>query len=294
MFARLYRPPFLGALAFLLVLLVQALGHTQMVLMERMFGQEYVYHVATFMGVLGCVLVYLGVRYGSNEVAATWLGFFGGTYIWCGWVEFAFVFYANHLGVEARDLSGNGAITKPEYLVMMSSVGVLMSTMAFFFFNRETRCNAFRWMHKNLNIPVGKPTLNYQRNIATITAMEVIYITWFCYLMLLAIYDNTILGDKHPVTYAIFLLNTFWGVYLMARLAKFSRMTSALRYAIPTAIIVWNSIELLVRWRTFKEIWIHPQDHAVELLVMLVALVLATAAIVFFPGSKTAPEEQPA
>jgi hypothetical protein len=169
-----------------------------------------------------------------------------------------------------------------------------MATLAFFFLNRETRCNAFRWMHRNLHIPVGKPSLHYERNIAAITAMEVIYITWFFYLALLLIYDNTILGDRHPVTYVLFFANTFWGIYLTWRLAKFSRMTSALRYAIPTAIIVWNSIELLVRWQTFKEIWIHPQDHAVELLLMLGALILATAAIVFFPGSKQSPEEQPA
>jgi len=293
MFARLYRPPFLGALAFLLVLLVQALGHTQMVLMERLFGQAYVYHVAIGMGVLGCVLVYLGVRYANNEVAATWLGFFGGSYIWDGWVEFAFVYYANHLGVPAMNY-GNGVITKPEYLVMSSSVGVLMSTLAFFFFNRETRCNAFRWMHKNLHLPVGRATVNYQRNISTITAMEVIYITWFCYLVLLAIYDPSILGDRHPITYAIFFANTVWAVFLLNRLAKFSRMTSAIRYAIPTAIITWNSVEILGRWRTLKEIWLTPQDHTFELLMMLGAPLLATAAIVFFPGSKAAPDEQPA
>ena len=142
---------------------------------------------------------------------------------------------------------------------MSSSIGVLMSTLAFFVLNRETRCNAFRWMHKNLHMPVGRATPNYQRNIATITAMEVIYITWFCYLVLLAIYDPAILGDKHPVTYAIFFANTAWAVYLLNRLAKFSRMTSAIRYAIPTAIITWNSVELLGRWRTLNEIWLRPQ-----------------------------------
>jgi hypothetical protein len=121
--------------------------------------------------------------------------------------------------------------------------------------------------------------------------MEVIYITWFCYLVLLAVYDPTILGDRHPVTYAIFFANTVWAVYLLNRLAKFSRMTSAIRYAIPTAIITWNSVEILGRWRTLNEIWLRPAEHATELLMMLGAFVLATGVIVFLP-SKGGPDEQ--
>ena len=37
----------------------------------------------------------------------------------------------------------------------------------------------------------------FLHDIAAIVAMEVIYITWFFYLVLLAIYDPAIIGDQN-------------------------------------------------------------------------------------------------
>jgi predicted cobalt transporter CbtA len=51
-----FRPPFIGLLGFIVVLIVQALGHTVMILMENIFGEEYVYQSATVMGLFGAVL----------------------------------------------------------------------------------------------------------------------------------------------------------------------------------------------------------------------------------------------
>ena len=48
-----FRPPFIGLLGFVIVLLVQALGHTVMILMENIFGEAYVYQSATVLGAAG-------------------------------------------------------------------------------------------------------------------------------------------------------------------------------------------------------------------------------------------------
>ena len=85
-----YRPPFIGLLGFLIVLIVQALGHTVMILMENIFGEAYVYQSATLMGAVGAVMLYIGMKH-PKEVTGTWLGFFAGTFLWTGWVEFSFV-----------------------------------------------------------------------------------------------------------------------------------------------------------------------------------------------------------
>ena len=42
--------------------------------------------------------MFVGMRK-PGEVAATWLGFFAGVFLWTGWVEFAFVWAKNFLGV---------------------------------------------------------------------------------------------------------------------------------------------------------------------------------------------------
>ena len=102
----LYRPPYVGLLAFFIVFVVQGLGHTVMIVMEDVWpGHEYVLQSAFAMGLLGAVLLNLGMR-SKNEVSATWLGFWAGTFLWTGWVEFAFVWsgdFLNYLTMSRMD-----------------------------------------------------------------------------------------------------------------------------------------------------------------------------------------------
>ena len=275
-----YKPPFIGLLAFVIVFLVQALGHTVMILMENIFGEAYVYQSATAMGVLGVVLLFIGMKH-PKEVTGTWLGFFAGTLLWTGWVEFAFVWNASWLGV-ADQMDGAEISTKAEYLVMMSSLGVMMATLAYFTLNKETKCNFFHWIQRRMHLSTGKPTPGYPRNFAAITALETIYVIWFFYLALLFIYE--VIGDTHPVTYVLFFANTVWALYLLNRLVKFWKVTTAIRYGIPTAIIAWNSVELIGRWNIFEEIWIHPEKYYLEMSLVLTAVILVTAVSMLTPA----------
>ncbi len=283
------RPPFIGLLAFVVVFIVQGLGHTVMVGMEALFGEKYVLQCAALLGALGAVLLFIGMKHPS-EVAATWLGFWAGTFMWTGWVEFAFVWNANYLGVpDLMDRYNPGEIaTKAEYLVMMSSVGVLAATLAFFMLNRETKCNMFVWLQRNLKLRTGKPSRGYQRNFAAITALETIYVIWFFYIALLFIYDESILGDRHPVTYALFFANTAWALYLLQRLLRFWRVTTAIRYGIPTAIIAYNSWEIAERWGLITDFWVRPQDFALPLSLIAVALIVAAVAAFKTPAHQKA------
>ncbi len=275
----LYRPPWVGLLAFGIVFVVQALGHTVMILMEDIFGHQYVYQIAFAVGIAGAVLLFLGMK-SRNEVAATWLGFWAGTLLWTGWVEFAFVWAANFLNVpDLMDKNLPGEIaTKAEYLVMMSSIGVLGATLVYFLLNKETKCNMFLWIQRKLHVKTGKPNPEHERNFASITALETIYVIWFFYLLLLFMYDDNILGDHHPVTYAIFFFNIIWTVYLFLRLMKFWKVTTAIRYGIPTAIIAWNALEIAGRWNLFTSFWEKPWDYGLE----MGAIALGVAVAAFF------------
>lgn len=285
-----YRPPYVGLVAFVIVFIVQALGHTVMIVMEDVWpGERFVYQSAFALGAVGAVLLFIGMR-SENEVAATWLGFWSGTFLWTGWVEFSFVWNASYLGVpDLMDANVPGEIaTKAEYLVMMSSVGILCATLAYFMLNRETKCNFFLFFQRHLKLRTGKPTRGYKRNFAAITALETIYVIWFFYVALLFIYDENILGDRHPVTYVIFFLNVVWAVYLFQRLMKFWRVTTAIRYGIPTAIIAWNVVEISGRWHLFTEFWEKPQEFALEMGLLLAGIAIAAILVVKTPSGKKA------
>jgi len=286
----LYRPPWVGLLAFVIVFVVQALGHTVMIVMEEVWpGQNYIYESAFAMGILGSALLLIGMR-SANEVSATWLGFWAGTFLWTGWIEFSFVWAGNYLGVpDLMDKNMPGEIaTKAEYLVMMSSIGIMGATLVYFLLNKETKCNFFLWFQRNLGLGTGKPTPGYPRNFAAITALETIYVIWFFYLLLLFMYDENILGDRHPVTYGIFFFNVIWAVYLFQRLMKFWKVTTAIRYGIPTAIIAWNAVEIAGRWHLFTEFWERPQEFWLEMSLVTVGVAIAALLATRTPAHKKA------
>ena len=286
----LYRPPYVGLMAFLIVFIVQGIGHTVMIVMEDVWpGPAYLYQSAFVMGLMGAVMLFYGMR-SEREVFATWMGFWAGTLLWTGWVEFAFVWNAEWLHVPdlmEPNLPGEIA-TKAEYLVMMSSIGVLGATLAYFLINPETKCNFFLWIQRNMGLKVAKPTKGHKRNFAAITALETVYVIWFFYLVLLFLYNEDIAGETSPAAYVFFFLNTIWAVYLFQRLVRFWKVTTAIRYAIPTAIIAWNTVELAGRWNLFISFWEKPQEFWLEMTLFIVAILIAAILAIRTPAHKKA------
>lgn len=277
----LNKPPLVGILAFIVVLFVMPLGHTLMILIELVFGQKYQFLSAGCIGLLGAIFLYIGLKR-NNETSSTWYGFFAGVLLWTGWVEFSFVFYALQLGIDPL-LENGKIVTKPEYLIMPSSLGLLLSTTLYFFLNKQTQCRFFTWFHRNFRMRLSNTKNSNYRNYSVITAFETIYITWFFYLLLLIAYDEKLFGDKHWFTYFLFAAFLIWSMYLFIRLIKFSKIAPAVRYAIPTVIIFWNSIEILGRWNFFEEFWLHPNKYYLELIIVLFAFVAVTVLTMLTP-----------
>ena len=276
------KAPFIGILSFLVVLFMMPIGHMVMVLIESLFGHHYQYPAATILGLIGALFLFIGTK-SENEDTGTWLGFFAGILIWTGWVEFSFVYFASHLDI--APLIENGEIaTKPEYLMMPSSIGIFLATVLYFFFNKDTRCHFFRWFHRHLKLKVGKPSSVRNRTISSITAMETIYITWFFYIVLLLVYDESLFGQYPLATYSIFFISLVWSLYLFIRLIKFKKMAPAVRYAIPTVIIFWNAVEILGRWNFFEEIWVKPQHFITEMILIVFAFIIVTTLSIYIPN----------
>jgi hypothetical protein len=149
------------------------------------------------------------------------------------------------------------------------------------------------WLHRNLRMKVGDKASGQARNLASIVAMETIYVTWFFYIYLLVIYNPDIFGTDHWVTFASCIGFGVWALYLVQRLWWYQRMAPALRYAIPTAIIAWNVNEILEKWGHLDEIWVKPSQYALELSLVTGALVLVVVLAVLSPPRRIVERDQP-
>ena len=258
-----------GTLSFIIVLLFMPLGHALMVLNEKLIP-EHKFLGAAILGFTGLFLLFIGIRKNEKPLTSTLLGLIAGILIWTGWVEFSFVWIAEKLGV--APLIENGEIaTKPEYLVMMSSVR-LLSTILILFFFKQSSCTFFQWFQKLGKMEMTK-VKSQEKFWAGITFIETIIILWTFYIVLLLVYDKDIAGDRHPLTYFVAFGSLFWSAFLFLKLIKIKKFDYAIRYAIPTVIIFWNFVEVTGRWDMFKEIWVHPFEHWIANSIILGLLI---------------------
>ena len=262
-----------GVLAFVIVLLLMPIGHTLMVVLENGFGAE-VFTSAVIVGTIGFAMLWWGVARPMRDLYATLLGAIGGVLVWTGWVEFSFVWVARKLSVAPHMVDGEVA-TKPEYLVMVSSLGLLGCMLLMFLF-MQTRCTFFVWFQKRMgtrNALVAASDKALPRPLAVIAFLEMIMIIWTFYLVLLLCYDEAIAGDRHPITWVVAFGSLFWSIHLIMKLVRIKAFDHAVRYAIPTVVIFWNFIEVMGRWDLFKEIWVHPTEHWLENSLLLGLLI---------------------
>ncbi|MBP8824453.1 MAG: hypothetical protein KBH07_12495 [Flavobacteriales bacterium] len=264
-----------GLLAFLIVLLLMPIGHALMVLNEQVLHADK-YVSAGIMGAVGMVLLFWGIIRHSNNAISSLLGLLAGILVWTGWVEFSFVWVGEKESVPPMMANGE-VVTKAEYVVMLSSIGLLAAVLLMYTFS-STRCPYFRWFQRGLGMRQAirdTGTNEPSRPMAVTVFMEIIVIMWTFYVLLLVVYHPLIAGDRHPATYAVAYGSLLWSAVLFAKLMRIKTFDHALRYAIPTVIIFWNFIEVIGRWDLFSEFWVHPLEHWIENSLILGALALA-------------------
>lgn len=258
-----------GIFSFLLVLILMPIGHALMVLNEVLLHEDK-YIGAIVMGFFGVILLLFGIKK-QNPTTATILGFLGAVLIWTGWVEFSFMWIAEKNNVASLVVDGE-IVTKKEYLVMLSSLGVLMTLMFYFVFSR-TNCTFFIWFQNVLGFRENIVTqTGFKKPNAVVVFGETVMLLWFFYIVLLLVYDNQIAGDQHWATHLVAWGSLVWSFYLIGKLLKINSFDYAIRYAVPTVIIFWNFVEVIGRWGLFKEIWIHPLEYWLEVSLFFVLL----------------------
>jgi len=259
-----------GFFSFMLVLLLMPIGHALMVLNEIILGDNK-FQGAFYMGLIGIVLLVIGIKRNSSPSFATITGFLGAILVWTGWIEFSFVWVAEKNNVANLVVDGEVA-TKREYLVMLSSISLLITVSFFYLFSRSN-CTFYIWLQKALGF--RKDILaqsGFKKPFAASVFGETIMILWFFYVVLLVVYDNQIAGDRHIATYIVAWGSLLWAVYLFSRLIKIRTFDYAVRYAVPTVIIFWNFVEIMGRWGHFEEIWVQPMEYWLEVSLFFIAL----------------------
>ena len=271
-----------GIAAFFIVLFAMPLGHALMIVMEHSLSKASLHLAAFLMGAAGLLLAIIGV-YVNGDTRQTLFGLFGGLLFWTGWIEFAYVYYADRFGVTPLLDSAGEVITKPEYLIMPSSAGFLVMFLLIYLFNIKTGCNFFNYLQKIFfrNSKTRIEPKPMARHVALITFMELNLMMWASYLLLLFCYDDHFLGDRHPVTTAVAATCLAGSVYMFTRLIRRSVWGQAIRYAIATVIVFWTFVEVLGRRDVFKEIWVHPLEYATEMSILLAAFAVLLAILIY-------------
>ncbi len=259
-----------GFFSFLLVLLLMPIGHAIMVLNEIILHDNK-YYGAVIMGIIGVLMTFWGIKKNHKATFATIMGFLGAVLVWTGWIEFSFVWIAEKNDVAHLIVDGEIA-TKREYLVMLSSLGLLATVVLFYLFSRSN-CTFFIWFQKVFKFreDIISQT-GFKKPFAVSTFSETIMIIWFFYVVLLIVYDDQIAGDTHIATDIVAWGSLLWSVYLLTKLIRIQTFDYAIRYAVPTVVIFWNFIEVLGRRGFFKEIWVHPEEHWIEVSLFFVLL----------------------
>ncbi len=257
-----------GLKAFFLIFLMMPLGHALMVVMNRSLGEQVGW------GAFGLFLIGVALlattRWTRSTAWQSFLGAFAGVLLWTGAVEYGLLYAATVLGI----VEVNG--TAGEYRLMMHTWSFLLLLLLYLVVHESVRCNLFIWLRRKLRLTRKAPVTGTVTNYGPRTAFEMASILWFFYVFLLLLYDEQLVGVHHPLTYATLILSLAGGMYLFYRLIRIKDMGYAIRYAIPTVIVIWNVVEITAKWSLFEEPWItlHPSIMAAICSAFVIGLVV--------------------
>jgi hypothetical protein len=280
--------PWVGFLAFALIWLWKPIAHTIAVLMYGIKEPAALAAINLGIGALGFGLVWRGLK--ASELTATWLGFLGGALIWIGWFEYSFAHFASLIGVDPI-LYPDGRMGLPASFAFMQATGLIVVALVLFFAsNKDTGCRFFLWMHRNLGLRPGSSTPGYQRQFARIAAMELVMTNWFCYIVILTLYDPRVAGQYHPITYAGAAVIAALSFYIIAfKLREQRSIAPALRYGIGSVAVFWLLCEMAAGWGWYEEVWIRPFEYPITCTMIVLAFI---AGIVFTLRSARSSEMQ--
>jgi hypothetical protein len=234
------RAPWLGLVALGVGFLTQPLGHTIYKIMELSAGDAYPI-VAFVVGVAGLGLIWRGLK--KPELPATIHGLLGGWFLWIGWFEWSFKFFASLYQVPPYAVEVDGYSAAPQANMLQATLMIMLGLFIVYgIFNLQTKCNLMRWVHRNLRFSPGMPTPDNKRSFARITGMEILFV-------------NIIMG--------LYVIWSAWAAYLIYKCTKQVRAAPALRYGVGAGIVLWGSAEMPAHFGAYREYWLYPNEFPI-------------------------------
>lgn len=252
-----------GVKAFFTVLLVMPLGHALTVI-----ALKFPLNVQLFIAVIGIIAAII-ITYITKSIKSpaweTFTGMIAGVLLWACLIEIGV-----KLGAEAIEIEERKAV---EF-----SLAILIPLLLYLIFNENVRCNLFISLRKGLRITKGDlPDISVD-HWGPRVAFKMFTVIWIGHLILFFAYDEDFFGPQGIFCKTVFVLCLLGGSYLFYKLTKAEEMDYAFRYAMPTVIVLWSCIEILVKWKIFSEPWI--TLNPLFLIIVTVAFICALFLIV--------------
>jgi hypothetical protein len=248
-----------GVTAFITVLLVMPLGHAATVLVLKL---PHAWHLPmAAAGVFTAVIIIYLTQYITSAARETFVGMLAGVLLWAALVE---------IGVH----EGADAIGITERKAMEFSLAILIPLLIYFVFNENLKCNLFISLRKRLHTSrKQQPEISID-HWGPRVAVKMFLMIWIGHLILFFGYDDDFFGPKGIFCKAVFITCLLGGSYLLYRLTKAREMDYAFRYAMPTVVVLWSCVELLVKWKIFSEPWITLNPFFLTMVALAFAAIL--------------------
>ncbi|ARN73433.1 hypothetical protein [Oceanicoccus sagamiensis] len=162
--------------------------------------------------------------------------------------------------------------------VFLHASGVFcVITLLFVMLNKDMRCRMLLWVRRNIfrmdASILGKPTQGYRPNVARVAAFEYFYVTWFMYVLMLAVVDPRLFGLYHPVTYVLCGLIIIWGLYLLYKQTQQREVGLSIRYGIGAIGVAWFIPECAQFYGEFYEFYLYADRHPIAMTIVLVLFI---------------------
>jgi len=230
-----------GVKAFFTVLLIMPLGHAVTVLALKL-PHSFHFPLAVTGIILATIIIYW-TKHIESPAWETFTGMLAGVLLWACLVEIGV-----HEAAEAIEIG--------EKKAMEFSLAILIPLLIYLTFNENIKCNLFVSIRKGLKITRGNlPDISID-HWGPRVAFKMFAMIWIGHLLLFFAYDEDFFGPQGLFCKIIFIVCLIGGSYLFYRLTKAEEMDYAFRYAMPTVIVLWSCIEILVKWKVFTEPWI--------------------------------------
>lgn len=238
---------FYSVLSLAWILFVVAFGHIIMSVIEHYYYEgRFLFGIGCFIvGMLGLIIT----RFCKHDGWQSFWGVFGGSFIWTAW-EYSLIYGSERIGVP---FTYNGSW--PEYRLMNFSFGAYVMVCTYLLFQESVRCNFFLFFRRAFGLMRGAVATGKVDNYGPRTSFEYIVCTWTSYLLLMIAYDEQLFGVHSWFCYFVFFFSWGYFFYLCYILLTYDKFGANLRYAIPTAIVVWNTIEILAKWGMLTDPW---------------------------------------